>query len=113
MFENLLMADHETYQDSIDGKQFVGTGPFKFKEWVPGNQYTLVRNPDYRLPNRPYLDEVNIKIVPDKQTQLINLQTGTADIATNLEARDLKSLASDSKYQVIVSPTWGIMGRGH
>ena len=109
LFENLLITDRESYQDSLDGKSFIGTGPFKFKEWVPGDHYTMVRNTDYRRADRPYLDEVNAKIVPDKQTQLINLQTSAADLGTNLEPRDLKGLMGDPKYQVIVPPVWGTM----
>ncbi|MEM3470304.1 MAG: ABC transporter substrate-binding protein [Thermoproteota archaeon] len=109
LFENLLMVDRESYQDSLDGKAFIGTGPFRFKEWVPSDHYTLVRNADYWRKDRPYLEEVSIKIVPDKQTQLINLQTGATDIGTNLEPRDLKGLISDPKYQVIIPPVWGTM----
>ncbi len=107
MFENLFIADSQTYQETQDGKAFIGTGAFKFKEWVPGDHYTLVRNADYRRKDRPYLDQVNIKIIPDKQTQLINLQTGAADIATNLEPRDLRDLKGNAKYQVVIPPVWG------
>ncbi len=107
MFENLVMADRETYQALLDGKTFNGTGPFKFKEWVPGDHHTLVRNTDYRVKDRPYLDEVNVRVVPDKQTQLINLHTGAADLATSLESRDLKDLKGNPKYQVVIPPVWG------
>ena len=109
LFENLVIVDRESYQDSLDGKTFVGTGPLKFKEWAPGDHYTMVRNAEYRRADRPYLDEVNVKVVPDKQTQLINLQTGAADIGTNLEPRDLKALMGDPKYQAIIPPVWGTM----
>jgi peptide/nickel transport system substrate-binding protein len=109
LFENLVMADRDSYQDSLDGRSFIGTGPFKFKEWVPGDHYTMVRNAEYRRVDRPYLDEVNARIVPDKQTQLINLQTGAADLGTNLEPRDLKGLMGDPKYQAVIPPVWGTM----
>jgi peptide/nickel transport system substrate-binding protein len=34
----------------------IGSGPFKFKEWVRGDQVTLVRNEQYFKPGKPYLD---------------------------------------------------------
>ncbi len=109
MFENLFIADRGTYEDLRAGKAFVGTGPFTFKEWTPGDHYTLARNAEYWRRDRPYLDDVTVKVVPDKQTQLISLQTGSADIATNVEQRDLKALSGDQKYTVTVPPVWGTM----
>ena len=109
LFENLFVGERASYEDTLAGKTFSGTGPFRLKEWVPGDHYTLVRNPDYRRLDRPYLDEVQVKVVPDKQTQLIMLQTGAADVATNLDARDLRALRSDVKYQVVIPPVWGTM----
>jgi peptide/nickel transport system substrate-binding protein len=109
MFENLFIADRDTYQELLEGRRFVGTGPFTFKEWIPGDRYTLVRNPDFRRPDRPYLDEVVVRIVPDRQTQLIMLQTRSADLAINLDARTLKTLKQNPNYQVIIPPVWGTM----
>ena len=35
----------------------VGTGPFMFGEWTPGQKITFIRNPNYFVPGLPYLDE--------------------------------------------------------
>lgn len=106
-FENLFIADKETYQDTVNGKNFVGTGPFKFKEWVTGDHWTLQRNPDYWRKELPYLDEVVVRVVPEPQTQLINVQTGTADVANQVDPRDAKSVENDPKYKVITNPVFG------
>lgn len=98
LFEFLSIADPQTYQQSLDGKNFVGTGPFMFKEWVPGDHYTMVRNPDYWQKDLPYLDEVSAKLIPDPSSQLINLQTGAIDVAAAVDARDAKSLENDKNY---------------
>ena len=42
----------------------IGTGPFKFVEFKPNERITVVRNPDYWKPGRPYLDGIEYKIVP-------------------------------------------------
>ena len=53
----------------------VGTGPFKFKEWVTGDHVTVVRNPDYYL-GKPKLAEIIYKVIPDANAQLVALEAG-------------------------------------
>ncbi len=52
------------------GRDVVGTGPFKFKEYIRGVSIELERNPDYHVPGRPYLNGVKFFIVPDPNTAL-------------------------------------------
>jgi len=104
LFHGMFIGDPETHQETMDGKNFVGTGPFKFKEWVPGDHWTMVRNPDYWQKDRPYLDEITVRVIPDNSTKLINLQTGEADVAVVLEPRDAKDLLNDKNYAVLTAP---------
>ncbi len=66
------------------GKSFtnnpVGTGPFKFVEWVSGDHITIEKFNDY-WGKKPYLDKVIFRVIPDPQTRLIALQKGEVDIA--------------------------------
>jgi peptide/nickel transport system substrate-binding protein len=59
----------------------IGTGPFKFGEWVSGDHQTIVRNDDYwdKENGGPYLDEVIIKILPEPTTRVAGLDTGEID----------------------------------
>jgi peptide/nickel transport system substrate-binding protein len=57
----------------------VGTGPFKFKEWVKGSHIELVRFDQYFRPDRPYLDRVVFKIVPDAAAAVAALEKGELD----------------------------------
>jgi ABC-type transport system substrate-binding protein len=43
----------------------MGSGPFKFKEWVRGDHVTLVRNEQYFKPRKPCLDHIVVRITPD------------------------------------------------
>jgi len=43
----------------------IGSGPYKFKEWVKGSHVTLVRNEEW-FRGRPYLDSIALRIIPDK-----------------------------------------------
>lgn len=51
-------------------KDVVGTGPFKFKAYTPGVSIELVKNPEYHVPGRPYLDGIKFFIIPDPNTAL-------------------------------------------
>ena len=43
----------------------IGTGPFKFDKWEKGSYIHLVKNEDYYLDGKPYLDEVYYHVIPD------------------------------------------------
>jgi len=57
----------------------VGSGPFKFVEWVRGSHIALARNPDYWRKGEPYLDRVMIKIMPDSAARILALRAGEVD----------------------------------
>ncbi|MCC7104281.1 MAG: ABC transporter substrate-binding protein [Chloroflexi bacterium] len=57
----------------------VGTGPFRFAEWVKGDHVTLERNPDYYMPGQPYLDRVVFKVSPDNAARVLALEKGEID----------------------------------
>jgi len=46
--------------------QLVGTGPFRFAEYRPGEYYRLERNPDYWGEGLPKLDEIVYRVLPDR-----------------------------------------------
>lgn len=58
----------------------VGTGPFKVDEWVADDHVSLSRNPNYREKNKPYLDQVIIRLVPSSDVLLQLLISGEVDI---------------------------------
>jgi len=59
----------------------IGTGPFKFKEWKRGESVELVRNPDYFVKGRPYLDAVRYVIIVERGTRVAALQANQVDVA--------------------------------
>jgi peptide/nickel transport system substrate-binding protein len=59
-------------------KHPVGTGPFKFVEWIKDNYITLVANEDYWR-KRPYLDKLIFKVIPDPSARLMALEKGEID----------------------------------
>ena len=78
-------------------KQPVGTGPFRFKEWVPNDHFTAVRNTDYWRSGLPYLDSVTYRPITDPQQRANSLQAGNIDIMhTDLPASIIQYRADDS-----------------
>jgi peptide/nickel transport system substrate-binding protein len=59
----------------------LGTGPFKLKEWRRGEFVELVKNPDYFVKGRPYLDGVRYVIIVERGTRVAALQAGQVDVA--------------------------------
>ena len=57
----------------------IGTGPFKFKEYVKGSYVRVVRNENYFRKGQPYLDEIIIRIVPDWSAMVAAFETGEVD----------------------------------
>jgi peptide/nickel transport system substrate-binding protein len=53
----------------------VGSGPFRFEEWVPGERIELVANPDY-FREGPYLDRITYRIIPDTSDAFRLLEAG-------------------------------------
>ncbi|HEX9133193.1 MAG TPA: peptide ABC transporter substrate-binding protein [Ktedonobacteraceae bacterium] len=84
----------------------VVNGPFMMSEVKPGDHYTIVPNPKYRLASQglPYLDKVVFRIVPDQNTILKDLQAGTADSAWFLDVSKALAYQSLSAYKVVGDP---------
>lgn len=97
----------------------VGTGPFRFKEYVVGQHVTVERNPEYRwgpAPIRsgpPLLSQVTFRILSDPGARFDALQTGEIQIAPNLNPQDIAKLRGNPQYSLYkISSTgmpWVIM----
>jgi peptide/nickel transport system substrate-binding protein len=57
----------------------IGTGPFIFQEWVPGDHYTLTSNKNY-WGGAPKFDKLVIRTIPDGSTRVASLVTGESQI---------------------------------
>ena len=59
----------------------IGTGPFKVKEWRKGEFVEYVKNPDYFVKGRPYLDGLKFIVIVERGTRTAALQAGQLDVA--------------------------------
>ena len=82
----------------------VGTGPYKFVDFKPGDTLRGVINPDYHEPNRPFFDSLELKGGGDAVSAArAVLQTGEYDFAWNLQVEDeiLRRLETGGKGRVL------------
>ncbi len=63
-----------------NGNAPVGTGPYRFKEWVRGSHVIFERNPDYWQPGLPHIDQMVCKFVPDPGARSVAFENGSGDI---------------------------------
>jgi peptide/nickel transport system substrate-binding protein len=85
-------------------RQPVGTGPYRFKEWVAGQKLVLEANQEY-YEGRPYIDRYIYRIIPDTSTMYMELKAGTLDmmglspVQYQRQTNTPRFLASFNKYR--------------
>ena len=74
----------------------IGTGPFKFVSYSPGNNLVLEKHDQYWVENLPYLNQVEFVFQPDNQSALLALQAGELDF-TAVPANRIPEVENDFK----------------
>jgi peptide/nickel transport system substrate-binding protein len=85
----------------------VGTGPYRFTDFKPGDMVRGVLNPNYHLPNRPHFDSIEMKGGGDAVSAArAVIQTGEFDYAWNMQVEDeiLKRLEAGGKGRAEITP---------
>lgn len=78
----------------------VGTGPFKFVEYVPNSMLVVEANADYWEEGLPYLDGIEFQIVPENTARTTALTSGTVDFIEYAPAQDMSTFESDDTVMV-------------
>jgi peptide/nickel transport system substrate-binding protein len=104
-----LFADYTgaKSRDAPTNLKPVGTGPYKFKDFKPGDMVMGEINPNYHMPNRPYFDSFEMKGGGDAVSAArAVLQTGEYDFGWNMQVEDeiLQRLEKGGKGKVSISP---------
>lgn len=107
LLQPLSLAAIEKFSDDY-GRNPVGVGPWKFKEWVTGQSITFERYDDFKWPQlfydnqgKAYPDQLSYKFISDPQTMLAALDSGSIDIATTVAPKDIKRYLNNNKFKVL------------
>jgi ABC-type transport system substrate-binding protein len=85
----------------------VGTGPYRFKEWLPNDRMVVVKNPNYWQKGKPYLESVVFRTVPDMQTRFAGLKSGELDLILTDRGASLLQAKGDRSLRVYSSEGTG------
>jgi peptide/nickel transport system substrate-binding protein len=104
-----ILAQH-VYQgadvpNSPANQKPIGTGPFKFVEYLKGDLVRLARNDKYFKPGLPYLDELIFKIIPDANTATLAFEKGEVDYLPSVPGPAMARLKQ--LPGVTLAGTWG------
>jgi peptide/nickel transport system substrate-binding protein len=93
-----------------NAKNPLSSGPYVLDSWKSGEEIVLKARADWWGDPKPYYDEIDYRIVPDSNTQLLLLRAGQIDIAYGLSPFQLSSLKDEPNFQIISLPdevvTW-------
>lgn len=101
----VFIPSPKALKEETQNRAPVGTGPYMFKEWLPNDRLTVVKNPNYWRKGKAHLDSIVFRPMPDMQARFASLQSGEIDViqtdrgASIIQAqqeRSLKVYSSDS-----------------
>ena len=80
----------------------MGTGPFKLAEWKRGDYLKFTRNATYWDPNKPYLDEIVAKVLPQAGARTQALLGGEVDFVTGyyIQPNDYSTIRANANLKV-------------
>lgn len=101
-------ANYEKYGGGGDLlRNPVGTGPYKFVEWVPDQTITIERNEDY-WGDPAKTKEIVFRVMAEPSARALELQAGTVDGIDNVAPDDFATLEADPNITVYPRPKFNI-----
>jgi peptide/nickel transport system substrate-binding protein len=81
----------------------IGTGPFAFKNFTRGERSLFVRNEHYRVPDRPYIDELEIISINDATTRMNALLSGQIDAMQYVDSKLIPAIKNSSRAKLLIA----------
>lgn len=83
------------------GQQAIGTGPYKFVEWTPGDKMVMDAADRPHFSGQPKLQRLVWRPVPENTTRVVDLKTGAAHIITNVDPVQVQEVEDDPATRVM------------
>jgi len=94
------VAEHATTEDFNSGKAAIGTGPYKFEEFVPNQRIVLKANYAYWGGEQPW-DRVTFKILSNPAARVAALLSGDVQMIETVPTSDIAQIAADKNFSVV------------
>ena len=92
--------EHAKSMGPFVAKLPVGTGPYMLDGWDQGVKLTLVRNPNYRYPEKQYLDKIVMPLIGREEARLNALKAGNLDLYITNSGKIAKLAEKDPSIDV-------------
>lgn len=79
----------------------IGTGPFMYKEFSPGNGSKFVKNPDYWREGEPHVDELAFVSIPNPDSRLSALKSGQVDAVEQISFTQARANANAPDMRIL------------
>jgi len=91
------------------GRNPVGTGPFKFVEWIAGTGVKMVRNERYwrmGIDNKPlpYLDGIHLRFIVNTAVKMVEVKSGNVLLTDTITPKDFEEVAANKDLVLVTSP---------
>jgi peptide/nickel transport system substrate-binding protein len=86
------------------GEAAIGTGPYKFVQYVPGNHVKLAVNPDYWGGRQPW-DTVTFRLFTAAPSRVAALLAGDVDMIADVPPPDVPRLSTSEKFAIAQGPS--------
>ena len=108
-----ILADRQVKivpRDMVDqlATKPIGTGPFMFQSYTPGDRLVMVKNTNYFEPGLPKLDGVELRIIPEMSVKIAALQAGDIDVIWDMPPDQVPQLKADKRLRVesVATASW-------
>lgn len=104
MSMNAIIPKEETLEagDEWGYSVVIGTGPFRFVEWTPGERAVYERNPDYFKEGLPYLDRIELYLNVDPAVQMLRWESGEAEWVQSIPGAELPRVLTEPDLEAMV-----------
>jgi len=93
--------------DNYGSKVVIGTGPYKFKEWIKDKHVKLERNETYH-DVKGKMEKITFKTMKEATTRLIEVEKGNIDIAYDIPPADIKKVDKNKNLDLFNSENLGV-----
>lgn len=90
--------------DFRSGKATIGTGPYRFVAWKPGDRLELARNDAYWGGAQPW-ERVTLRIIANDAARTVSLRSGEVDVVGNLNPAHAETLGKDPAITLFKRPS--------
>ncbi len=95
--EEATIAGGDSY-----GQNPVGTGPYKFVSWTPGDSIVLTRFDDY-FEEKAKIKDVRMRVITENSNRAIAVETGDAHIVYDISPNDVARIESNDELNMVRS----------